>query len=59
EGWIEVTSGLEAGDAIVRQPAGLRTGDPVHVGTEEVAPASVVPPEPPPASLPAASGKNS
>ena len=33
-GWIEVTSGLKAGDPVIRKPSGLRTGDPVHVQTQ-------------------------
>jgi len=58
-GWIEVTSGLEAGDSIVRHPGGLRTGDPVRVGNEDASPTSAVSSNPPPASPSPAPGKNS
>lgn len=30
-GWVEIVSGLGAGDAVVLEPAGLRTGQPVTV----------------------------
>lgn len=49
DGWVEVTSGLEPGESIIRRPGGLRTGDPVRVATEVAAP-------PEPAPVP---GKNS
>jgi RND family efflux transporter MFP subunit len=31
--WVEITSGLEAGQPVVLDPAGLRTGQPVSVAT--------------------------
>ncbi len=32
-GWVEITSGLEAGQVVVLNPAGLQTGQPVTVST--------------------------
>lgn len=45
-GWVEVTSGLQSGESIVRHPGGLRTGDPVKVGAEGGTPPSPSPPVP-------------
>ncbi|MFO1459730.1 MAG: efflux RND transporter periplasmic adaptor subunit [Verrucomicrobiota bacterium] len=42
DGWIEVNTGLKAGDAVIRNPSGLRPGDPVVPGaavTTETRPA--------------------
>lgn len=36
-GWVEITAGLRAGEAVIREPAGLVAGAPVQVETPPVA----------------------
>lgn len=33
-GWIEITSGLSAGEEVILDPAGLRTGQPVRIASQ-------------------------
>jgi membrane fusion protein (multidrug efflux system) len=42
-GWVEVVSGLAAGEAVVSEPGGLRTGQPVQVVGEAPPATAAVP----------------
>lgn len=43
DGWVEVTSGLKAGDTVIRNPSGLRTGDPVRIAAPDAPPTAAAP----------------
>jgi len=42
DGWVEIVSGLQAGQPVVLDPAGLRTGQPVTITAATSEPAGVV-----------------
>ena len=37
-GWVEITAGLNAGESVVLEPAGIRTGQPLVVSSSTAAP---------------------